>query len=107
MVRLMPEMRGRYLAEVFRSPFAQKQFNEPQRGIKNSFRLTDVTQFVVPLPPLVEQQRIVAKVDKLMVLCNWLEASLTTSEGIRRRLLDAVLHEALAPVADREIEAVA
>ena len=44
MVRPMPEMKGHYLAEMLRSPFAQEQFNEPQRGIKNSFRLTDVTQ---------------------------------------------------------------
>ena len=41
MVRSMPEMKGHYLAEMFRSPFAQEQFNEPQRGIKNSFRLTE------------------------------------------------------------------
>ena len=57
MVRPMPEMKGRYLAELFRSPFAQEQFKEPQRGIKNSFRLSDVTRFVVPLPPLAEQSR--------------------------------------------------
>jgi type I restriction enzyme S subunit len=88
-------MKGRYLAELFRSPFAQGQFNEPQRGIKNSFRLTDVTQFVVPLPPLAEQHRIVAKVDELMALCDRLEASLTTSDQTRTRLLEATLAEAL------------
>ena len=96
MVRPMPEMKGRYLAEMFRSPFAQEQFNKPQRGIKNSFRLTDVTQFAVPLPSLAEQQRIVAKVDELMALCDQLEASLATGDNTRRRLLDALLHKALA-----------
>ena len=49
-----------------------------------------------PLPPLAEQHRIVAKVDELMVLCERLEASLATSDNTRR-LLDALLHEALAP----------
>jgi type I restriction enzyme S subunit len=98
-------MKGRYLAELFRSPFAQEQFNEPQRGIKNSFRLTDVTQFVVPLPPLAEQHRIVAKVDALMALCDRLEASLTATAATRRRLLDALLAEALTPDAERELEA--
>jgi len=82
----MPEMKGRFLAELFRSPFAQAQFNEPQRGIKNSFRLTDVTQFTVPLPPLAEQQRIVAKVDELMTLCDHLERSRTAREKTRDRL---------------------
>jgi type I restriction enzyme S subunit len=52
---------------------------------------------VVGLPPFAEQHRIVAKVDELMALCDRLEASLATGEDTRRRLLDALLHEALAP----------
>ena len=95
MVRPMDEMKGRYLPELFRSPFAQEQFNAPQRGIKNSFRLTDITEFLVPLPPLAEQHRIVAKADELMGLCDQLEQRLTTGTDARQRLLDAVLHDAL------------
>lgn len=48
-----------------------------------------------PLPPLAEQHRIVAKVDELMTLCDRLEASLVTGDDIRRRLLDALLAQAL------------
>ena len=59
----------------------------------------------VPLPPLAEQQRIVAKVDELMALCDRLEADLITAAGTRRRLLDALLAEALAPDEERELEA--
>lgn len=56
-----------------------------------------LASFVFPLPPLAEQQRIVAKVDELMVLCDKLDAQLTTTHIDSRRLLEAVLHEALAP----------
>ena len=110
MVRPMPGVKGRYLAELFRSPFAQEQFNEPQRGIKNSFRLTDVTQFAVPLPPLAEQRRIVAKVDELMVLCDRMEAGIGAADGARHRLLESLVHDALAsaahePAAARRLEA--
>ena len=49
----------------------------------------------VPLPPLAEQHRIVAKVAELMTLCDQLETSFTTGNDIRRRLLDALLHETL------------
>lgn len=52
-----------------------------------------------PLPPLAEQRRIVAKVDELMTLCDQLEASLAAAATDRARLLESLLHEALAPAA--------
>lgn len=51
----------------------------------------------IPLPPLAEQQRIVAKVHELMALCDRLEASLASTDTHRRRLLEALLHNALQP----------
>lgn len=40
-----------------------------------------------------------------MTLCDRLEASLTATINTRRRLLDALLAEALAPAEAREMEA--
>ena len=40
-----------------------------------------------------------------MALCDRLEASLTTTATTRRHLLDALLAEALEPVAGKEREA--
>ena len=54
---------------------------------------------------LAEQDRIVAKVDALMALCDQLEASLAATAATRRRLTDALLAEALAPIDDRELKA--
>ena len=59
----------------------------------------------IPLPPLAEQHRIVAKVDALMALCAQLEAALATADTTRRRLLEALLHEALVPGATPEMAA--
>lgn len=50
----------------------------------------------IPLPPLAEQHRIVAKVDELMPLCDQLEQQLSQAEHGSRGLLEAVLQEALA-----------
>ena len=50
---------------------------------------------IVGLPPLAEQHQIVAKVDELMTLCDRLEASLTTGDETRGRLVESTLHEAL------------
>jgi type I restriction enzyme S subunit len=50
----------------------------------------------ITVPPLAEQQRIVAKVDELMALCDQIEAQLTATQTDSRRLLEAVLEAALA-----------
>ena len=63
------------------------------RGYGRHFKLLKAS--FIPLPPLAEQHRIVDKVDELMALCDQLEASLITGDGFRRRLLDALLYEAL------------
>ena len=64
-----------------------------------------LAEAMIPLPPLAEQHRIVVKVDALMALCNRLEASLTTTDTTRQRLLEALLHEALTPGDDQEAAA--
>ena len=61
----------------------------------NNVSLNDIQNLVVPLPPLAEQHRIVAKVDELMALCDQLEQQLSQADQQRRRLLEAVLAEAL------------
>jgi type I restriction enzyme, S subunit len=96
LVRPMKHLESRYLPQLFCSPFAQAQFDEPQRGLKNSFRLTDVTNFLVPLPPLAEQHRIVARVDELLALCDQLEAQLITTQTEASHLLESILYNALS-----------
>jgi type I restriction enzyme S subunit len=73
LLRFMDSCRNRYFPELMRSPLAKEQFDAPQRGIKNSFRLGDVGEMIIPLPPLPEQHRIVARIDQLMARCDELE----------------------------------
>lgn len=58
----------------------------------------------IPLPPLAEQYRIVAKVDQLMTICDQLEAQIKVTEQDNRRFLESVLADALAPGIDLSAE---
>jgi len=45
----------------------------------------------IPLPPLAEQKRIVAKIDQLMALCDGLEQGIEAATRKRSSVLGAVL----------------
>jgi type I restriction enzyme S subunit len=96
----------RFLQMVLDCPRTQLALLEKTAGVAiKHISIIDLGKMVFPLPPLAEQNRIVAKVDALMALCDRLEASLTATAATRRRLLDALLAEALAPAEDRKLEA--
>jgi type I restriction enzyme S subunit len=86
-----------YVVLWLRSDHVYGGIEERAAGSTNQVELTAqmARSQLVPLPPLAEQHRIVAKVDELMALCDQLEASLTVGESARSRLLEALLHEAL------------
>lgn len=87
----------KYLVLALNSGFVRDQIEVPVRttvGLKN-VNTAELSSLVIPVPPLAEQHRIVAKVDQLMILCNQLEAGLTRAQTDASRLLDSVLHHAL------------
>jgi len=46
--------------------------------------------FSIPVPPLLEQERIVAKVDELMGLCNELETAINTESNYAEKFARAM-----------------
>lgn len=57
--------------------------------------LSGLRRLLIPLPPLAEQRRVTARVNKLLSICNRLEASLKSSESTCQRAADALLFETL------------
>lgn len=99
---LQSEMNSRYLRLALESTSTRHAIEMPVRsavGLKN-INLTEFSALSIPVPPIAEQHRIVAKVDALMALCDELETSIAMVEQTRTRLLDALLHEALQPASD-------
>ncbi len=87
----------RFLVHALSSGFVFDQASACATGIaQKTVLLRGLRRIRIPVPPFAEQQRIVAKVDKLMAMCDQLETQLTTAQSTSRRLLEAVLHKALA-----------
>ena len=92
------EMYDRYLKLFLESPTYWIQLQDGSKGTgQPNVNGQTLGKMLVPVPPLAQQHRIVAKVDELMALCDGLETSLTTCDDTRCRLLGAFLIEALEP----------
>ncbi|PNU20862.1 hypothetical protein C2E25_04525 [Geothermobacter hydrogeniphilus] len=55
----------------------------------------NIAKFAIPLPPLEEQKRIVAKVDQLMALCDELEVKLNQARQHSKQLMEVTVRQLL------------
>jgi len=85
-----------YLYYLMSEPFQEAVILNATGSAAQGIKASKLKRIRVVVPPLAEQIRIVAKVDELMALCDQIEAQLSTTQTESRRLLEAVLHEALA-----------
>lgn len=84
------------------SPFFQRFIFSSTTGAgREGLPKYNLEQFIIPLPPLSEQTRIVQKLDELMQYCNELETSIKESQKQNEQLLQQVLREALRPEVSR------
>jgi len=88
-----------YLAIVLRSALTKDQIQRRARGqaIKHLY-ITDLAKYVLPLPPLAEQHRIVEKVDALMTLCDELETKLKQSQADGKKLMASIVNHLVEAV---------
>lgn len=60
-------------------------------GAQPNLSVGKIKNTLIPLPPLIEQHRIVAKVEQLMALCDRLEQQIDQSTNKQTDLLNAVI----------------
>lgn len=63
---------------------------------QDNISVTQSRNIVIPIPPFVEQRRIVSKVDSLMATCDALEFELKSAHRDTGKLMQTVLKEAFA-----------
>lgn len=79
------------LKVILSEPFLAQVRLAENRVKMPKLNLESLGQFVVPLPPLPEQYRIVVKIDQLMTLCDTLEQQIDAATGKQSELLSALL----------------
>ena len=81
-----------FLAYALKSPMVQFQIVEKSRTTAQSnLFLGKINEILIPIPPLVEQRRIVAKIDQLMALCDHLDQQIDAAKNKQTTLLNAVM----------------
>lgn len=97
LIRLVRETDGvcpRFLLHYLNSPSAiDYMLSSRVVNAQPNISLTDAREFAVPIPPLAEQRRIVAKVEQLMALVDALETQLAASRATAANLLSALVSE--------------
>jgi type I restriction enzyme S subunit len=82
----------RFVLIALRSGFLQEQFvDRTNQMAQPKLALKRIAAAVVPLPPLAEQKRIVARVDQLMALIDQLEAKQNRKHDLGARFTRASL----------------
>lgn len=91
---------AQYFEYFMRTAKSHLQDFAPSTAQKN-INISILQDVLIPLPPLAEQKRIVAKVDQLMALCDDLEAKLRQAETDGEKLMDAAVKHVLDVVAGK------
>ena len=83
-----------FLYHLLSSPYVYSFFRKAAAGaVVQNLNADKVRELAIPLPPLAEQRRIVAKVEQLMTLVDALETQLAASRATAANLLSALVAE--------------
>lgn len=87
------QLNGKFLWRWIQSPYVQDEIEGSASGTTNQIELntSTVINHLVPLPPVAEQSRIVARVEELMHVCDALEAKGKLEAAQHAKLVSTLL----------------
>lgn len=87
----------RYFYYFLQSPLFINKLNESLQGSDQPFiNISQLNNFVFPLPPIEEQSLVVKKVDSLMHLCEHLKLLINQMNRTQIELSEAIVEQALS-----------
>lgn len=98
-IRLVDVAIIKYIHAVINSPYFQRQIREKAKGDKKGLSATSTKNFLVPFPPIEEQQRIVEKINEIMPKIDEYEKIEKELETLKKKfpnnMKDALLQAAM------------
>jgi len=95
---------NKYIKCFIESPIYRKNLEGVNTTTINQITQSNLKNTLIPLPPLNEQNRIVAKVDELMALCDQLEKEQTGSNTAHEILVETLLDTLTSASGPAELE---
>lgn len=91
-VRVYPLVNNKYVNFYFDSPISYQFIKNYDNGTAQpNLAANDLARFLIPVPPVDEQIRILGKIDDLMSLCDQLEQQSLLSLDAHQKLVETLL----------------
>lgn len=90
-IKICEGINPNFINSLIRTDLIQSVIQEAKNSTNDNISIGNIINFLVPLPSASEQQRIVAKVDELMLLCDQLEQQTEASIDAHDNLVEVLL----------------
>lgn len=90
-IELFSNFEPKLLLATYLTPTFFSNFSAAMTGIIGGISVNKFSELLIPIPPLAEQHRIVAKVDELMALCDQLELRSESQLAAHQTLVETLL----------------
>ena len=89
-IRVENDLEKKYIYSCLISPLIQQLINESKNSTNDNISSELIRNFLIPIPPLAEQKRIVEKVDELMARVTDLEQSADALTSLKKAFPDDI-----------------
>jgi len=87
---------GEFFLNFFNSEICISYMYDKQvDNARPNLSMSNISKFVIPVPPIEEQERIVSRVDELFALCDQLKSQLSDAQNTQLHLADAIVERAV------------
>jgi len=87
------KVHSKFIENLINSPLVKKYSKDGTEGVGNkNLVLRKIREYIIPLPPLEEQKRIVEKIDQLMLLCDKLEEERNRKNKLQLQINSAAIN---------------